>query len=367
MQVRRSTSRGRVGIVALVVAALAAFAPAAPAQAHQDGKHGGKQDGNRELTVMTQNLYLGSDLTPAIVAPDGASFLKAVATIYGTVQFTNFPQRAVAIASIIATERPDLVGLQEVAKWTSTGPGAPPSQDFLDILAQALAAKGLHYAVAAVSDNATIGPVPLLLCASTTIGACMLTFHDRDVILVNTTTPGLKVFNPHSGRYVTQAVVPTTGGPQSFDRGWASVDGKYRGERFHFVNTHLETEDFPAVQEAQAAEFLAGPAKSTGTVIATGDFNSAADGSTTKSYAMLTKSYFTDAWATNPGDPGLSCCHDGALADPTKPFGSRIDLVLTHHDVRPLSAHLIGLAAFQATPPLWASDHAGVVATLRLQ
>ncbi len=43
--------------------------------------------------------------------------------------------------------------------------------------------------MAAVSVNAVIGPVPLVSpCASTTVGACLLTFTDRDVILVNQDT-----------------------------------------------------------------------------------------------------------------------------------------------------------------------------------
>ena len=41
------------------------------------------------------------------------------------------------------------------------------------------------------------------------------------------------------------------------------------------------------MQQEQAAEFLAGPGNG-GTIVATGDFNSASDGSTTTSYAQLT-------------------------------------------------------------------------------
>ncbi len=50
------------------------------------------------------------------------------------------------------------------------------------------------------------------------------------------------------------------------------------------------------MQQAQAAEFLAGPGKG-GTIVATGDFNSASDGSTTTSYAQLTApGKFRDSW-----------------------------------------------------------------------
>jgi endonuclease/exonuclease/phosphatase family metal-dependent hydrolase len=319
----------------------------------------------RELDVMTQNLYLGSSLAPATEATTPTEFITGVATIYGTVQFTNFPVRSEEIAAEIEAEDPDLIGLQEVSEWTATGPGAPPSLDFLAILQQDLADRGLSYSVAAVSDNADIGPVPLALCSGP-FGSCALRFRDRDVILVNDDTPRLEVSNPKSGQYDAQQVLATPVGPLSFDRGWASVDGTTKGKKFRFANTHLETEEYPAVQEAQGDEFLKGPAKAGGAVIAVGDFNSAADGSGTQTYANLTRSYFNDAWDTNPGDPGYTCCQNSTLTNPTSALSSRIDLVLTHAAARPLGAAVIGATPFRASPPLWPSDHAGVVATVRI-
>ena len=144
------------------------------------------------------------------------------------------------------------------------------------------------------------------------------------------------------------------------------IDGTFEGKKFRFVNTHLETETWPFEQEAQAAEFLAGPAKTGGAVIAVGDFNSAADGSTTASYRMLTKSYFDDAWDVNAGESGLTCCQDGTLTNFPSQLESRIDLVLTHAASRAVSAEVIGDMPFQGVPPLWPSDHAGVVAVVRI-
>jgi endonuclease/exonuclease/phosphatase family metal-dependent hydrolase len=333
----------------------------------------------RELKVMTQNLYLGSSLDAAIIATTPGEFFAAAAIIYGTVQFTNFPARAAAIAREVAANDPDIIGLQEVSNWIVAGPlGAPPSLDFLAILQQALQNQGLHYSVAAVSNNANIGPIPLVGPTPCTPDfdppqippTCLLTFQDRDVILVNDDSLDLEISNPQSGRYASQQVVPEQPipgvGQLSFDRGWCSIDGKLEGKKFHFVNTHLETETYPTVQEAQGREFLRGPAKAGGAVIATGDFNSAADGSTTKTYANLTKSYFDDAWDTNPGDPGFSCCQNSTLTNFTSGLNSRIDLVLTHAASRALDAALIGNSRFEAVPPLWPSDHAGVIATLRI-
>lgn len=336
-----------------------------------------------ELTVMTRNLYLGSSLAPAIGIPPGpnagAAFVGAVAQIYGTTVFTDFPTRAGAIADEIAATTPDVVGLQEVSNWIAQPVGnpaaTPPDFDFLTLLSTALTAKGLDYSVAGVVDNALIGPAPLVApsygcTAVQPTPSCVVTFADRDVILVNNDTPGLDVGQPRSGRYTAQQVLATPLGDLSFARGWVSVSGRYQGKSFRFVNTHLETEDFPAVQEAQAAEFLAGPARG-GQVIATGDFNSAADGSTTSTYAQLTAPRaFTDAWTVNPGDPGLTCCQGETLTNVDTALRSRIDLILTRGPIRPLSADVVGGTPFrtQGPPrPIWASDHAGVVATVRIR
>ncbi len=207
-------------------------------------------------------------------------------------QYTDFPARAEAIADEIQANEPDLVGLQEVTKWTTGGLNPPPGYDFLAILQGDLEARGLDYSVAAVSHNANIGPAPLALPEQGCVQpgpeiTCSVTLEDRDVILVNDDTPGLTWSNPQSGHYTAQQVVESPVGPLSFDRGWASIDARLKGQPFRFVDTHLETEESPAVQEAQAAEFLAGPGKG-GTIVVTGDFNSASDGSTTGSYAQLT-------------------------------------------------------------------------------
>ncbi len=349
---------------------------------HGHHGHHGKRHGKRDLKVMTRNLYLGSSLGPALEATTPEAFVEAVARIYATVQYTNFPQRAGAIADEIQAEKPDLVGLQEVTKWTTEGLNPPPGYDFLAILEGELEARGLHYSAAAVAHNAKIGPAPLVGSESScpvlegSKFTCGVTLEDRDVILVNDDTPGLTWSNPQSGHYAAQQTIESPVGPLSFDRGWASIDAKLRHLPFRFVDTHLETEDSPLVQEAQAAEFLAGPAKG-GTVVTTGDFNSAADGSTTGSYAQLTApGKLRDAWNEALLGPGLSCCQEsntpplapGALNNPASTLRTRIDLILSRGAARSHGnqATVVGDTPFQAEPPFWPSDHAGVVAVLHL-
>lgn len=389
-------SRRPATLLAIAAALIFALLPLDSAGAHQ-GHHGrshhaqhhpghghpgkGHGHGRRDLTVMTQNMYLGSSLNPALEATTPEAFVEAVARIYATVQYTNFPQRAEAIADEVEENEPDLIGLQEVSKWTTGGLNPPAGYDFLAILENDLAARGLHYTAASIAHNAKIGPAPLALAEQGCVQpgptiTCSVELEDRDVILVNDDTPGLSWSNPQSGRYATQQSIESPVGPLSFDRGWASIDARLKHQPFRFVDTHLETEESPLVQQTQASEFLAGPAKG-GTVVVTGDFNSAADGSTTTSYAQLTApGKFRDSWNEKLLGPGLSCCQEsntpplapGALNNPVSTFRTRIDLILSRGAARSDGdgAHLIGDTPFQATPPFWPSDHAGVVSELSL-
>lgn len=392
LSLRRSAT-----LLALVAALIFALQPLASAGAHGRGGsghghhgkfhhhgkgHGDGGHGKRDLTVMTQNLYLGSSLGPALEAATPEAFVEGVARIYATVQYTNFPQRAEAIADEIQEKAPDLIGLQEVTKWTTGGLNPPPGYDFLAILENDLEARGLDYSAAAIAHNANIGPAPLALAEQGCVQpgptiTCSVQLEDRDVILVNDDTPGLTWSNPQSGRYTAQQTIESPVGPLSFDRGWASINAKLKHQPFRFVDTHLETEESPLVQEAQAAEFLAGPGKG-GTIVATGDFNSASDGSTTTSYAQLTApGKFRDSWSEKLLGPGDSCCQEsnvipqlapGQLNNPVSTLKTRIDLILSRGAARSDGddAELIGDTPFQGAPPFWPSDHAGVVSDLRL-
>jgi endonuclease/exonuclease/phosphatase family metal-dependent hydrolase len=326
---------------------------------------------------MTQNLYLGSSLDAALVPGITAEqFVAAVAQIYGNVIATNFALRAATIADEVAANRPDLVGLQEVSNWiavpTHAGP-MPLSFDFLKILQAALASRGLDYEAVAIAKHASIGPVPLVappLGCGVTATDCAVTFQDRDVILRNKASSGLNVTAVKTGNFPTQATVSVLGQQLSFDRGWAYLDGTFGGSTFRFVTTHLEVgvpAAFGAVQEQQARELVAGPLKTLRPVILTGDLNSAADGSTTDSYFIILKALFADAWWTNlrSRDPGSTCCQAELLDNQTSQLDSRIDFVLTRLAL-PTSARVVLGEIPNSTLPHWASDHAGVVATVRL-
>jgi len=343
------------------LAALLASSGVTPAEARTD---------HRSLRVMTWNLYLGADLGPALQPGiTEQQFLTAVAGIYAASRANDFDARAEAIAKKIETQGPDLVGLQEVSRWETFVPNtnARRVEDFLRVLRRKLAARGLNYAVASVSTNATVGPLPLI-SGCELVGACLLTFTDRDVVLVNEDTRGLRWWNPQHGNFATQLrFTPPLRGAQevSFNRGWASIDGQFRGRRFHFVTTHLETSGFPEVQQAQAAELLAGPAFGPGADIVVGDINSDPDDSTSPTYDLLTEQ-LRDVWSVRRRQPGYTCCQDPTLSNPTSSLTRRIDVILTR-GAQPIAADVVGDTPFAQTPPLWPSDHAGVVADLILR
>ena len=163
----RARTRGvRWQAVAAAVAALATTIASVglSGPAYAGGK--GHDKRGEPVTVMTRNLYLGADINRpvnaalAAQAAGGSPQDVLVALANAThqtreiVDRTNFPVRAGLIAQEIARTRPDLVGLQEVALWRSgpldlTQVGVPNATtvdyDYLQLLLDALAARGQHY------------------------------------------------------------------------------------------------------------------------------------------------------------------------------------------------------------------------------
>src|SRR5437870_8873041 len=78
--------------------------------------------GERGITVLTRNIYLGADLGPVLTAPP-AQIPLVVAQTFAKIQATNFPGRAGRLAQEIAATAPHLVGLQEVTLYRRQSPG----------------------------------------------------------------------------------------------------------------------------------------------------------------------------------------------------------------------------------------------------
>jgi hypothetical protein len=65
---------------------------------------------------------------------------------------------------------------------------------------------------------------------------------------------------------------------------------------------------------------------------------------------------------------GDTCCQDADLLNDASDLTSRIDLILYDGAVEPLMGEVVGdEPADRIDSGLWPSDHAGVVATLRIE
>ena len=391
MKSRRAVHRISLLGLTLAVLTIAVPAAAAPLPLAND---------QRTVHVMTRNLYSGANFLPAITAAlsgDSTAIIAAVSEIWNKVGFTNFPARATGIAREVEQAQPDLIGLQEAALWRSQTPSDSVmgnadrvEYDFVQILLDALAARGLHYSVVAEERGTDVELPGFLSTANAALGIVSdIRLTDREVLLARTDlrVSELQLSNAQTGHYKTNLVVrinPTFTFVET--RGWASVDAKIRGKDFRFITTHLEevlpgpVDPSEAIREAQALELLAGPANTTLPVILVADGNSNANGdATTGAYSLLRAGGFADAWLQeNPPKPQVStCCADELLTSPTLPAASddegRLDLVLYRgSDVfGTLGIDLLGNNAAtdkisNGVTLIWPSDHAAVAATLEI-
>ncbi|HYH53570.1 MAG TPA: endonuclease/exonuclease/phosphatase family protein [Solirubrobacterales bacterium] len=356
---------------------------------HGHGHHGGngghgQQGKGHVANVMTRNLYLGADLTPAILAPTLPEFVAANGQILREVTANNFPVRAEGLADEILAAEPDLVGLQEVALWRTAEPsltpvltGTPTATTVrYDYLAELLAELGNRYEVVVVQnefdleapadENGVAGDGPNPAIADAEING-RLTM--RDVILARRGA-GVQTQNPQSANFTTNLVVTVSGVPITVKRGWTATDAKVRGTGwFRFVNTHLEAFQ-PLIRQAQAAELVAptGPATSELPVVLVGDLNS--DDDTVEGADRLAYETLLAAGMVNRStDDPLSCCLDSSLLEVGKggseaDFDHQVDHILTRDpdQVTLVDSQVSGI---QPVNGFWNSDHAGVFSALR--
>jgi endonuclease/exonuclease/phosphatase family metal-dependent hydrolase len=196
----------------------------------------------------------------------------------------------------------------------------------------------------------------------------------HDMILVKK-RPDLKITKRLSENYEADIGVPTPAGTLTSNRGSTAVDGKLKGKKFRYVNTHLESAA-AAPRNAQAAELIArgGPLGVKGKpVIVGGDFNSDPQGYESDADAVNVLKGFglVDLWPRlRGGGPGYTCCLNNSDMSDTTPagFDHRIDLLFSKPALRVLKGTVVGKSQSDRTAnSLWPSDHAGAVLTLRLK
>jgi hypothetical protein len=100
---------------------------------------------DRELGLMTRNMYLGTDFSEIFAAQTPEELVAEVAEAYAEVEAGEPAERIAGIADEIQASSPTLVGLQEVALWRIGAPFDPaPAEtvtyDFLQLLLDELAA-----------------------------------------------------------------------------------------------------------------------------------------------------------------------------------------------------------------------------------
>jgi len=214
--------RGKVllhcsGCWLLLVSFLLALSAAPTSEAATGGKRG--------VSTMTVNLYVGGG-TGRVLALNPAdpgyitNLIATVTGIYYEIVASQPQVRLEGVADAIAARRPDLVSVEEASLIRTESPGdlifggtnlaTHVVFDYLQMLVDALAARGAHYAVASAEEELDV-ELPMLNLQTGTIDDARLT--DRDAILIRTDLPPghLRVSNPRHGHFSNVIQIPTLG------------------------------------------------------------------------------------------------------------------------------------------------------------
>lgn len=319
---------------------------------------------DRDVKIMTRNLYLGADLIPLVVQPDLPSFEQAAAARFQTVLKNDFPTRAKAIAGEIAKEKPDLIGIQEAAVWKKSPDGVKDGNateatvlvyDSVAELMKALKARKLSYKVV-VKRPWFDYEVPTALGHDVRL-------TQQDVVLARTGSGArVKLGTTFKGGFTTTFDVNTQAGKARSPRGWVGVNAKVGGRSFRFVTTHLEAYS-AEISKKQMQQLLKQPlASKRRQSILVGDFNSDPKAKQPSAYRTA-----LDAGFFNPFPRRATCCFAEDLTQTTKKLESWIDHIVVRPRARLLRSRIVGSLSTDRSGGLWPSDHAGIAGTLRLK
>ncbi|MCY4355531.1 MAG: endonuclease/exonuclease/phosphatase family protein [Truepera sp.] len=341
---------------------------------------------------MTFNLYVGADFNKLFAARSPEEIPVLVAEIYQMIREANFTIRAQALADAIERGAPDLIGLQEVSLIRRQRPGdflvgnpiaaRAVELDYLQILMDALEARGLEYGVVAISHESDI-ELPMLVggsAESPELDDARLTI--RNVILKRV---GVETRDVQEGNFTNNLVFALAGVQVEVTRGYASVVAKVHGREYKFVNVHLETAGnffSRAMQSLQASELVEIlEAEGELPIILVGDFNSPPESGQTSPYHILVAAGFVDAWTQRSyafnNRLGPTCCQSEGLTNGESLLDERIDQVWVRlpgggsrsdssGQIGYTRVSLLGDSPEDMLQGLWPSDHAGVLAELRI-
>jgi endonuclease/exonuclease/phosphatase family metal-dependent hydrolase len=317
---------------------------------------------NHETTarLATYNLYLGADLSRLFDARDPDELAARSTEVRAQLEATRFAERAGAVAALLARERPDVVGLQEVSRWTCAPlreDGSAGDErvvvDFLPELLGALQRVGCRYEPFAVNTNFS-GALP--------VGDEWVAVQGANVTLVRADS-GVRVGAERVGGFAAGHRVGTGLDGVAFPvaRSWGLLELGMSGRPLWFVNTHTEAYD-GRTRDAQRDELLHIVGDPGLPVVVAGDLNA------TPEQVGMPPGY-ADAWSVAGGDPagGFTCGQAAGLANPRSALSERIDYLFVR-GASVSACRVVGDRPEDRSHPhgLWPSDHACVVADVVL-
>ena len=334
------------------------------------------------LRMMTQNLYLGANIGRLVLGEDPAA-------IWGTIQFTRFQDRAVALAKTMARHKPHVIALQEVSHYiikVVSNDHEILNFSFQDVLMRALEAQGLHYRAVAQSPGVDL-TFPSKLDG---VGDVTLQYQGYNLLLVDAS---IKVGNVEEKKYDTQLNYPIGGDLEvAFTRGYTVTELKKGMASFNVVNTHLEVYDPSHTQLAQAQELIE-YINNVGTdMFVLGDLNSPSPNTSLAgadqmaAYQSFLDAGFQDSFLDVNRDSmdTSTCCYSETLTEEKGDLSEgRIDHILYRKKNNSTVAAAIVKRVFftgldssdkapgalndSSKPSLWPSDHLGVVMEISLR
>jgi len=365
------------------------------------------KSGKPDIIVITQNQYLGADLTPIITAEGLEEYNQAVLDTLYSIAANNIPERAEALAQSIADRGAHLVGLQEVFKFECIESGSIPGacllfsdamNDHLQLTLDALQGLNADYYVAGIVENLNLAGLPVFLNLDP-VPDVFIRVLDRDVILARGDVLTSEVTFPcdkpsvDGCNYEVIATATVLGGDINIERGFVGVDATVNNQAYRFVNTHLEVQspspdpDSSLIQAFQATQLVTTLSLTTPPgieLLVVGDINSSpvdppflskfgwayppyqqlANGTDLFNFPISLP--YTDIWTLRPGKPkGYTCCEAADLSNGESELYERIDVIFSLIPPAGVKANVLNNNPEDKTPSgLWPSDHATVVGRL---
>jgi hypothetical protein len=165
---------------------------------------------DRTIRVMTYNVDEGTDFQELAAAHSPGEFIAAVGTTYMNIQATKPAERAAAMAREIATEHPDIVGLQEASILrTVSGSVTTVRSNLLQLLLSELTKLGQQYDVVAI--------VPGLDATAPSLLGFAVRLTTQDAIIARTDLPAsdFKLSNIQVQHFATNLIFPQPSGLSS--------------------------------------------------------------------------------------------------------------------------------------------------------